>query len=39
MPTMPAFLSPAVVNVLFEKFNIKPIGTAQDDMEAMMAGK
>jgi hydroxylamine reductase len=38
-PTLPAFLSPAVVNVLVEKFNIKPIGTVQDDIEAMMAGK
>ncbi|MBW2351593.1 MAG: hydroxylamine reductase, partial [Deltaproteobacteria bacterium] len=38
-PTLPAFLSPAVVKVLVEKFDIKPIGTVQDDIEAMMAGK
>ncbi len=38
-PTLPAFLSPAVVNVLVENFDIKPIGTAEDDSEAMMAGK
>ncbi len=38
-PTLPAFLSPAVVNVLVENFDIKPIGTAADDIEAMMAGK
>jgi len=38
-PTLPAFLSPAVVKVLVEKFDIKPIGTAQEDIEAMMAGK
>ena len=38
-PTLPAFLSPAVVNVLVEKFDIKPIGTVQKDIEAMMAGK
>ncbi|MBW6487184.1 MAG: hydroxylamine reductase [Syntrophobacterales bacterium] len=38
-PTLPAFLSPAVVNVLVEKFNIKPIGSVQDDIAAMMAGK
>jgi len=38
-PTLPAFLSPAVVNVLVEKFNIKPIGAVQDDITAMMAGK
>ena len=38
-PTLPAFLSPAVVNVLVENFDIKPIGTVEDDIEAMMAGK
>ncbi|MBN1602626.1 MAG: hydroxylamine reductase [Chitinispirillaceae bacterium] len=38
-PTLPAFLSPAVVNVLVEKFDIKPIGTVEEDIEAMMAGK
>jgi hydroxylamine reductase len=38
-PTLPAFLSPNVAKVLVEKFNIKPIGTVQDDIDAMMAGK
>jgi len=38
-PTLPAFLSPAVANVLIEKFDIKPIGTVEDDIAAMMAGK
>ena len=38
-PALPAFLSPTVVNVLVEKFDIKPIGTVQEDIEAMMAGK
>ncbi len=38
-PTLPAFLSPAVLNVLVEKFNIKPIGSVQDDIAAMMVGK
>lgn len=38
-PTLPAFLSPAVVNVLVENFDIKPIGTVEGDIEAMMAGK
>jgi len=38
-PTLPAFLSPTVVNVLVEKFNIKPIGTVREDIEAMLAGK
>jgi len=38
-PTLPAFLSPNVVNVLVEKFNIKPIGTVEEDIAAMAAGK
>lgn len=38
-PTLPAFLSPNVAKVLVENFNIKPIGTVQDDIAAMMAGK
>ncbi|RKY36968.1 MAG: hydroxylamine reductase [Candidatus Omnitrophota bacterium] len=37
-PTLPAFLSPNVVKVLVEKFEIKPIGEAKDDIEAMLAG-
>jgi hydroxylamine reductase len=38
-PTLPAFLSPNVARVLVEKFDIKPIGTVEADLEAMMAGK
>jgi len=38
-PTLPAFLSPAVAKVLVEKFDIKPIGTVQEDIAAMMTGK
>ncbi len=38
-PTLPAFLSPHVAKVLVEKFDIKPIGTVEDDIAAMMAGK
>ncbi len=38
-PTLPAFLSPNVVNVLVEKFDIKPITTAEDDVKAIMEGK
>jgi len=38
-PTLPAFLSPTVANVLVEKFDIKPIGTVERDIAAMMAGK
>ena len=38
-PTLPAFFSPNVLNVLVEKFDIKPIDTVEADIEAMMAGK
>jgi hydroxylamine reductase len=38
-PTLPAFLSPNVTNVLVEKFNIKPIGTVEEDIAAIMSGK
>lgn len=38
-PTLPDFLTPAVQSVLVEKFDIKPIGTVEEDVSAMMAGK
>lgn len=38
-PTLPAFLSPNVVNLLVENFDIKLIGTVEDDIAAMMEGK
>ncbi|MCK9174876.1 MAG: hydroxylamine reductase [Desulforhopalus sp.] len=38
-PTLPAFLSPNVAKVLVEKFNIKAIGTVEEDIAAMMTGK
>lgn len=38
-PTLPAFVSPAVLKVLVENFDIKPIGNAEDDIAAMMQGK
>jgi len=38
-PTLPAFLSPGVVKVLVENFDIKPISDVDSDIEAMMAGK
>jgi hydroxylamine reductase len=38
-PTLPGFLSPNVANVLVEKFNIKPIGTVEEDIAAMMRGE
>jgi hydroxylamine reductase len=38
-PTLPAFVSSTVLNVLVDKFDIKPIGTVKEDIDAMMAGK
>jgi len=38
-PTLPAFVSPTVLNVLVENFDIKPIGEVKTDIEAMMVGK
>ena len=38
-PTLPAFVSPNVLKVLVEKFDIKPIGTYKQDIELMMQGK
>lgn len=37
-PTLPAFLSPNVAKVLVEKFDIKPTGEVESDIEEMMAG-
>ena len=37
-PSLPAFVSPTVLNVLVENFDIKPIGNVDDDIAAMMAG-
>ncbi|MCD4829027.1 MAG: hydroxylamine reductase [Candidatus Cloacimonetes bacterium] len=38
-PTLPAFLSPNVVKVLVENFDIKPTGDAAEDVAAMMKGE
>jgi len=38
-PTLPAFVSPTVLNVLVDKFDIKPITDPDTDIAAMMAGK
>ena len=37
-PTLPAFLSPNVLRVLVEKFNVKAVGNPKEDVEAMMRG-
>jgi hydroxylamine reductase len=36
-PSLPAFVTPAVLNVLVEKFNIKPITTVEADLKAALA--
>ncbi len=38
-PTLPAFVSPAVLDVLVKNFNIKPITEPEADVAAMMQGK
>lgn len=37
-PSLPAFVSPNVLNVLVEKFNIKPITTVEADLKAALTG-
>jgi hydroxylamine reductase len=37
-PSLPAFITPNVLNFLVENFNIQPIGEVDADMEAMLAG-
>ena len=36
-PSLPAFISPNVLKVLVEKFNIKPISTPEADMKAILS--
>ncbi|MCK4473278.1 MAG: hydroxylamine reductase, partial [Anaerolineae bacterium] len=38
-PTLPAFISPNVLNVLIENFDIKPITTVEEDLAAIVAGQ
>jgi hydroxylamine reductase len=35
-PTLPAFITPAVLGVLQEKFNIMAITTPQEDLAAIL---
>lgn len=35
-PTLPAFISPGVLDVLVDKFNIMPIGTPEEDLKAIL---
>jgi len=36
-PTLPAFLSPAVLKLLNESYNLMPITTPEADLAAMLA--
>ncbi|MFO8012430.1 MAG: hydroxylamine reductase [Phycisphaerae bacterium] len=36
-PTLPAFVTPAALEILAEKFNVSPIGTVEDDLAACLA--
>jgi len=38
-PTLPAFVTPNVLKVLIEKFNIMPVTTAEEDLEAILGAK
>jgi hydroxylamine reductase len=38
-PSLPAYVTPNVLNVLVEKFNLMPTGKVQDDIQNIMAGK
>ncbi|MBD3419800.1 MAG: hydroxylamine reductase [Chitinivibrionales bacterium] len=35
-PTLPAFISPNILNFLVEKFDIKPITSAEEDLQAIL---
>ena len=37
-PTLPEFLTPNIAAAIVEKFDLKPIGSVEADIEAMMAG-
>ena len=36
-PTLPAFVTPAVLDVLVQNFGIKPVGDAKEDLKNMLA--
>jgi hydroxylamine reductase len=36
-PTLPAFITPNILNVLVEKFNIAPVTNPEDDLEAILS--
>lgn len=38
-PSLPAFITPNILKVLSEKFGLKPITTAEQDLEAILGAK
>ena len=36
-PTLPAFVTPAALQILVDTFGIAPIGTVEEDMKALMS--
>ena len=38
-PTLPAFVTPAVLKVLVDKFNLMPIKTAEQDLQSILGGE
>jgi len=36
-PTLPAFLSPSVFDLLYEKFNLMAIKSAEEELTVMLA--
>jgi len=36
-PSLPAFITPNVLNFLVENFNLAPIGNVDDDLKAALA--
>jgi hydroxylamine reductase len=36
-PSLPAFISPAVLNILVDKYDIKPIGNVDEDLAQMIS--
>ena len=38
-PSLPAYVTPNVLNVLVDNYNIMPTGSYEDDIAAIMEGK
>jgi hydroxylamine reductase len=38
-PSLPAYLTPNVIDILQKEYNLMKIGTVSEDLEAMMQGK